>query len=126
MQNPLITWGSCCCEQGCIDLPFTDYTVVEAACVTLLNGELIVGKTCAQNACTKVMDAVCCCEQGCIDLQYTDYTPLEASCVTLLNGTLILDTTCAKNPCENNPPNPPTGGCEKPTGGCEKPTGGCD
>lgn len=105
----------CCCEQGCVYLPYTDYTALEATCVTMLNGTLVLGKNCGDNPCSKVFDAVCCCEQGCMDLQWSDYTQLEATCVTMLNGTLVLDKKCSEVSC--------TGGVV--SGGCEVVSGGC-
>jgi hypothetical protein len=50
-MSEIIIDAVCCCEQGCVDLPFTDYTVVEAACTGILNGVLMVNRTCSQNPC---------------------------------------------------------------------------
>lgn len=50
-NEPQIIPASCCSEGTCVDVPFIDYWVLEAACVTMMNGEIKLYKTCADNPC---------------------------------------------------------------------------
>lgn len=43
--------ASCCSEGVCVDTPFIDYWVLEAACETMMNGVIKLYKTCADNPC---------------------------------------------------------------------------